>query len=455
MSKNNYPALENGDAPTRLDDRPKHMNKWEYRDQPSYKLLTHGVKTKDRETQKLERRESNKYKGKTLFSTVMASLICIVIGLAVGCLLLLVDAGHFQKSVTTLFTSGFSSMSTVLIKAGPLLFCALSVGFCYKCGMFNIGGSGQYMFGGMLTLVCALNFQLPWYVSILVSAVGGALIGSIPGLLKAFFNINEVITAIMLNWLSLFVCDLIYRNVPSLQNLSNQSYTLNYVAGSYPDTILPKIGDVNIGIILGIVVAIVLAVVLFKTTFGYKLRAVGFSRNASRYAGINDKADIIVSFIIAGALSGIGGSVYYLAGNTEFFYSITSVASAGFDAIPIALLANNNPIGIIVTTLFIAYLKVTGSNLQAVSSSFTSQYSDIIIAVILYCSGFAKLFYNLFFQNRKGEKKDLRKDKEEAGNDVKQTPETSRHAVIDISRDILHEEKDPPAAVSAQQGGNE
>ncbi len=166
---------------TYLDDRPKHMNKWEYRDQPSYKLLTHGIQTKDKEVMKFERRESYKYNGKTLFSTVMASIICIIIGLAVGCLLLLVDVDRFSTSISTLFTSGFSSMSTVIIKAGPLLFCALSVGFCYKCGMFNIGGSGQYMFGGMLTLVCAMNFHLPWYVSILVAAIGGALIGSIPG----------------------------------------------------------------------------------------------------------------------------------------------------------------------------------------------------------------------------------------------------------------------------------
>ncbi len=436
---------------TYLDDRPKTMNKWEYRDQPSYRHLTNGIVVKDRASMKAERRESYKYKGKSLFSTVMASLICIVIGLAIGCLLLLVDAGKFGKSLTTLFTSGFSSMSTVIIKAGPLLFCALSVGFCYKCGMFNIGGSGQYMFGGMLTLVCALNFHLPWYVSILVSALGGALIGSIPGLLKAFFNINEVISAIMLNWLSLFICDLIYRNVPSLQNLSNQSYTLNYVAGSYPDTILPKIGSINIGIILGLVVAVILAIVLYKTTFGYKLRAVGFSRNASRYAGINDKANIIVSFVIAGALSGIGGSVYYLAGNTEFYYSITSVASAGFDAIPISLLANNNPIGIIVTTLFIAYLKVTGSNLQAVSSSFSSQFSDIIISVILYCSGFAMLFYNIFFKNKKREKQDLEKEKETENAAAK--PEENPN-VIDISKDILNEPQ-PEAVGSVQEGGNE
>ena len=231
---------------------------------------------------------------------VLASLLSIVVGLVLGfVLLVLLNPGAAVGGMRAMLATGFSSMDKlgkVLYQAAPLMMCGLSVGFAFKTGLFNIGASGQYTMGAFFSLLCAIQFQLPWYVCLLAGAVGGAIWGIFPGLFKAYFNVNEVITAIMFNWIGMYLVNLLLANMPNMlasgwgASNSDRTAALNV---ANPGAILPRgpfaalFGNsswINISIIITIIFAILVWVILQKTTFGYELKACGLSRDAAQYA---------------------------------------------------------------------------------------------------------------------------------------------------------------------------
>ncbi len=340
-----------------------------------------------------------------------ASLVSILAGLLVGFILLMIF--NFDKALygfgNIIFTGLRSPdrFAKVLYTAAPLLMTGLSVGFAFKTGLFNIGASGQYTVGAVLSLVGAIMWQLPWYACILLGMAGGAAWGAIPGICKALFNVNEVITSIMFNWIGLFAANLFLYNSP--QMLANAWGAINKdrtaaLSAANPGAILPKMGMdqamgsnyMNIAIFIAIIAAFIMWYVLQKTTFGYELKACGYNRSASRYAGINDKRNIILSMVIAGALSGIGGSLYYLSGTGQFTMG-KMLLTMGFNGIPIALLAASHPLGTILSSLFIGYIQVGGEALQP---EFAKEIIDIIIAAIIYLSAFSLLMRELILRAR-------------------------------------------------------
>lgn len=339
-------------------------------------------------------------------SSLIASLVSILAGLLLGFILLMVfNFSKAQYGLNNILFSGISSpdrMAKVLYTAAPLLMTGLSVGFAFKTGLFNIGASGQYTVGAVLALVGAILWQLPWYLCLLLGTIGGAIWGAIPGLCKALFNVNEVITSIMFNWIGLFSANLFLYNSPRM--LANAWGAINKdrtaaLKDANPSAILPKLGldqamgsnYMNIGIFLAILAALLMWFILQKTTFGYELKACGYNRNASRYAGINDKRNIVLSMIIAGALAGLGGGLYYLSGTAQFTLG-KHLLTMGFNGIPIALLAASHPLGTILSALFIAYIQVGGEALQP---EFAKEIIDIIIAAIIYLSAFSLLMREL------------------------------------------------------------
>ena len=347
---------------------------------------------------------------------VLASLLSIVIGLVLGFILLVVlNPSASLGGMNAMMTTGFSSMDKlgkVLYQAAPLMMCGLSVGFAFKTGLFNIGASGQYTMGAFFALLCGIQLQLPWFVCLLAAAIGGAIWGVFPGLFKAYFNVNEVITAIMFNWIGMYLVNLILANSPMMLasgwGASNSDRTAALSAAN-PGAILPKgpfaalFGNsswVNIGIILSIIFAVIVWVVLQKTTFGYELKACGLSRDAAQYAGINAKRNIVLSMVISGALSGIGGGIYYLAGTGQYVIE-KSILGMGFNGIPVALLASSNPIGTIFSALFISYIQVGGAAMQP---AYSSETIDIVIAVIIYLAAFALLMRGLIAKAVSGRK---------------------------------------------------
>lgn len=338
-----------------------------------------------------------------MFISVLAAVISIIAGLLVGFILLaILNPAKAGVGINAMLITGFSSMDQfgkVLYQSAPLMLCGLSVGFAYKTGMFNIGATGQYTIGAFMALVGAIAFRLPWWACLILAAAGGAFWGIFPGLFKAVFNVNEVITSIMFNWIGMYLVNLLLANMPimlaSAWGASNSDRTAA-LSQANPGAMIPKGGLdrlfgnsswINISVFVAILAAVVCWFILEKTTFGYELKGCGYNKEAARYAGINANRNIVLSMIIAGALSGLGGGLYYLAGTIQYVLEKKTLAM-GFNGIPVALLANSNPIGTIFSSFFISYIQVGGSAMQP---NFSSESTDIIIAVIIYLAAFALL----------------------------------------------------------------
>lgn len=359
---------------------------------------------------------------KAIFS-ISASLISILIGLILGLILLFIfDNDRAMVGFEALVGTGVSTpekFAKVLYQAAPLILAGLSVAFAFKTGLFNIGAPGQYTIGAFCALFAAIVLGTPWYVSLIFAMIGGAIWGILPGLFKAHFNVNEVITCIMLNWIGLFLVNLLVSNIPQmLQNywagsITNRTVNLALVEKFYGvQTTIPKAGldtllggssYMNISIFIAIGIAIITYIILNKTTFGYELKACGFNKNASTYAGINAKRNIVLSMIIAGGIAGIAGGIYFLSGTAEYVLE-KNLMSMGFNGIPVALLASSNPLGVIFSSLFISYIQVGGEALQRYQ--FSSEIINIIISAIIYLSAFAfliKLFIEKIFSKKERE----------------------------------------------------
>lgn len=355
------------------------------------------------------------------FKSLLSSIVSILIGLLVGFIAMVVitmvspnnsisDAfgglkimfsGPFSSSVTKYVLSNTGNM---VFYAVPLIFTGLSVSIAYKTGLFNIGAPGQYIMGTIGALLVALYIPTTtraagigvWFLAVLVGALLGALWGMIPGLLKAFFNINEVIICIMTNWIAANISSWIFKYTVAIQSTEN---TKGGFLAKVLDNYTPKMGLdkifpgslIDVGIIIAIVVAIVIYIIMNKTTFGYELKACGANKDASRYAGLNEKRNIVVSIMIAGALAGMGAALYYLNPGIEYKYvsQYSSLPAYGFNGIASAFLANCNPIGVIFSSLLIRYLNVGGDYLVKVG--FNRYVADVVVAVIIYMAGFTRI----------------------------------------------------------------
>lgn len=347
------------------------------------------------------------------FISFLSSIASILIGLLFGYIMLVIfNPAKASGGFSNLISAGLSSpakFAKVLYQAAPVILTGLSVGFAFKTGLFNIGASGQYTVGAFFALFAGIVLKLPWWVCLLFAMVGGAFWGLFPGLFKALFNVNEVITSIMFNWMGLFLVNLTMSNIPSIladyYGASVANRTANLEAAN-PSAIIPKAGldklfgstYMNISFVIVILVAVIIYIIIEKTTFGYEMKACGFNKNAGLYAGINANRNIILSMVIAGAISGLAGGVYYLAGTAQ--YTIEKVLlNMGFNGIPVALLANTHPIGTIFSGLFISYIQVGGEALQP---EYAKEIIDIIIATIIYLSALSLIMKGLIGRLIKG-----------------------------------------------------
>lgn len=358
---------------------------------------------------------------------VVASLLSILIGLVVGSLVILI-VGLTSKSISTtgawegirlIFAGIFStgrdasgalswgfnptSVGNMLFRATPLIMTGLSIAVAYKTGLFNIGAPGQYLMGTMVSLMLALSLPtetmgafLVWLIAFLCGMLAGALWGAIPGLLKAFLNINEVLACIMTNWVAANLVTWLF-DISSFKNMAEGTKSGYIYKTTYNGVATAKLGldklfpgsQVNAGILVAIFFAVVMYILINKTTLGYQLKACGSNRHAARYAGIKDKRNIVLSMAIAGSMAGGGAALYYLSGNTEFFWSTyQSLPATGFNGIPVALLAVNNPIAVIFTAIFMSMLDIIGLQLTNLTA-YNEYITDVIIAAIVYLSAFA------------------------------------------------------------------
>lgn len=369
--------------------------------------------------------------------SILSSVLCIIGGILVGAIILILLAAFSEDIPISDAFSGlliilggpFASGNTadilfnlgdMLLEAAPLMMTGLSVAIAFKTGLFNIGAPGQYLMGAMTSLLVALsiptteqNTFFVWLLALVAGVLSGMLWGAIPGLFKAVFNVNEVIVCIMTNWIAANVVSWIfsitgdrYINIAETKTKFIRTTASNGVA-------TPKLGldklfpgsNIDISIFIVIVIAIVMYLMINKTTFGYELKACGYNKNAAKYAGMNEKRNIILSMAIAGGLAAGGAALWYLNGKNDFLWNTySSLPSEGFNGIPTALLAGNNPIGVIFSATFLRYIDKGGFNLAGYTA-FNEYVSDLIVAVIVYFAGFSKLFRDLLVMKKKKKNK--------------------------------------------------
>lgn len=334
--------------------------------------------------------------------SLVSSLICIVLGLVIGYIVLLVINAEGATEAMLKVIKNFlkwnnngmkiNSLGNTLVKTAPLLMCSLSILFAYKVGLFNIGAAGQYVAGACAGLYAAFELGWSWWACMLVAAVAGALLGVISGLLKAYCNVNEVISGIMLNWIALYTTNMILSQF--LTAGRKDTPELNSKA-EYARAIIPQIGlgklfngntYVGLAMIISLVFAVAVWIILTKTKFGYELKATGYNKNAAKYAGMAEKRNIIVTLGIGGMLAGLGAALLYLTNFAQWDCNQTSVPAMGFNGIAAAFLGGLNPIGAIFSSFFIQHITDGGSNVDL--TKYCAQISDLISAIIIYLCGF-------------------------------------------------------------------
>lgn len=370
---------------------------------------------------------------------VLSSIISILIGLLIGALVVfivgickntisfrgawegvrLIFAGILStgRSATGSLTWGYNAtnLGNMLFRATPVIMTGLSVAVAFKTGLFNIGAPGQYLMGTMTSLIIALSMPasvpswITWIFAFVGAMLAGAIWGAIPGLVKAFLNINEVIACIMTNWIAANIVTWVFDG-SVFCNAEEFGKTGYIYKSSHNGVATIKLGldklfpgsQVNGGIILAILIAVGMHIMINKTTFGFQLKACGANRHAAKYAGIKDKRNIVLSMAISGALASAGAAFYYLAGNTEFFWSTyQSLPGEGFNGIPVALLALNNPIGVVFAGIFMAMLDIVGQQLTNLTA-YNEYITDVIIAVIVYLAAFSLMIR--MWLDKKGKK---------------------------------------------------
>lgn len=336
--------------------------------------------------------------------TLIASLICIVLGLLVGyVVLLIINPAGAGKAIAAILKNflyfprpevALEYFGSTLAKSAPLLMCTLSVLFAYKVGLFNIGASGQYAVGAGFSLYFAIHYGAPWWICLLVAMIGGAVLGAVAGALKAYLNVNEVIACIMLNWISLYAVNTLLTQVKE----SGTTYTLPLRTNN-PKAIIPHLGlqslfannrYVTIAIPLAVIFATLVWIILDKTKLGYELKATGLSVNAAKYAGMKEKKNIILTMAISGALAGLGAGFLYLSGIEQWSCAQTAVPNMGFNGIAAAFLGGIHPIGSIFSSFFIQHITSGGAYVDKMV--YCSQISDLIAAIIIYFCGFVLFF---------------------------------------------------------------
>ena len=331
---------------------------------------------------------------------LIVGVIAVLLGLLAGAILMLMTGNDPLEGYQFLFAGGLMNLERVgntLAMATPLILTGLSVAFAFRTGLFNIGTPGQVLVGGLLATIVGLTVDLPKPLLLclmtVVATAGGALWGVIPGILKARFNVHEVVSGIMMNWIAYWIT---YYLVPAYFKGSYETesrhigdaaslkvgWLTNLFAGSY----------INLGLFIALIAVVIIAVILDRTVLGYQLKAVGFNRHAAEYAGISVNRNIVLSMMIAGALSGLGGAALYTGYASSI--QIGVMPTQGFDGIAVALLGATSPIGVVFAALFFGILQ-SGKGFMNAMTDIPPEIGDTIIASIIYFAATSVLFRNL------------------------------------------------------------
>lgn len=337
------------------------------------------------------------------FKSTISSIASILIGLIFGLIIMLiVSPTHAFTGLWTLISTGFSDanlFSTVIYKAIPMIFAGLSISFSFNLGLFNIGITGQVTLGAFTSILAGLS-GANWFVCMLVGMISGALVGFIPALLKDKFHVNEVLSGIMLNWITYYIVGMIgSMSVPRefKDKASPSQLMMMPEAGRMPSLGIAGMENINVGIIIAILFIVAIFVVLNYTTFGFELKMTGRNGHASRYSGVNQSKSTILALTISGALAGICGYMLYADPVSPSKFAWDSSANAlladGFTGISVSLIAQNSPIGCLFSSIFLTLIDASSNSLKTISNgAYNVHYTELIKSVIIYVAALSSFF---------------------------------------------------------------
>lgn len=311
-------------------------------------------------------------------SKLYSSLISIVLGFIIVSIILqvagLFPLDFFAALIRTI--TGYDILQGTfvpryigdfIVAVVPMLLTGISVSFAFKTGLFNIGAEGQFIVGGAAAVFLGINLNLPPVIFPIVVIIGaglmGALWGFVPGILKATRNIHEVVICIMMNYLALYASNLYFKSIDGFSNAKTPALNENALLKSeFLESFFPG-SKLNWGIIIAIIALVLYYVIINKSTLGYKLKVIGFNKDAAHYSGINVKAGMVQSMAISGAFSGIAGAILVLG---TFYYGreIGGFENYGFDGLSVALVGGGSAIGIFLASLLFSALSGSSSLMQ-------------------------------------------------------------------------------------------
>lgn len=348
---------------------------------------------------------------KTKLLNVLIPVLSILLAFLIGMLIILALGANPIKAAGYLMKGAFGSrtnLANTVVRAMPLIFTGLCTCFAYRCGVFNLGGEGQFLAGAMAAITVSLLVGAQgWWVAVLAVLAGtlaGGFWGLLPGILKTWRGLNEMITTIMFNYVATLFMGYLYTTA-----LREDS-----VPQTAPVPEASQIGRIfpDLRITWGVVVALLLGVAiwyfLFYTSKGFQLRAVGFNPVASRYNGLSVKRYMLAAFIVSGAIAGLGGACDILG--TQFRLISGYGGGYGFDGVALALIAQLHPLATVAVAYFFAVLRV-GSTTMQVGTGVPTSVIDIIQALViifavagssmLYLPKVRKFLNNLFEKKEK------------------------------------------------------
>ena len=339
-----------------------------------------------------------------LDSNVFYTFLAIIIGFIIGALFLMVakvsPAAAYGKLISGVFGKP-KYMIWTLVYASPLIFTGLSVAFSLRTGVFNIGAEGQFVVGSLAAVFVGIVFKLPpvlhAIVAILAASAAGFVWSYLVGLMKVKRGNHEVLSYIMFNWIAFYLSNYLV-NTELLHKEGDGEATKNVMDSArilFPEGLRNALGcnAANWGFILAILVAVAIWIIIEKTTLGYKLKAVGFNKDAANYGGINSDRSILTAMGISGMLAGVGGAVQLL-GMGARISQFAGQEGFGFQGITVALIAGSNPIGCIFSGIFYGAMKYGGSKLTMVGAP--EEVIDIIMGCVIIFIAVAQVFKRLF-----------------------------------------------------------
>nr|WP_106784312.1 ABC transporter permease [Lysinibacillus timonensis] len=318
---------------------------------------------------------------------ILVPLISIVLGLIVGAIVMVISGYDPVSGYTALWNGIFGSsynMGETVRQIIPYVFAGLAVAFAFRTGLFNIGVEGQLIMGWFAAAYVGSAFELPMIIHLPLTLIAAALVGAlwayIPGLLKARLGVHEVIVTIMMNYIALRSINPLIDWVTGGEDRTEKVQETASLRSEFLQSIT-DFSRMHWGFIVALIGVFVMWFILEKTTRGYELKAVGFNRNASEYAGMNVKKNIILSMVISGAFAGLAGAMEALGtfGNVA---KMTGFSGVGFDGIAVALLGANQPVGVLFGAILFGSLKNGGINMPN-EAGVPNEIVNIVIAVII------------------------------------------------------------------------